>query len=48
LGNFKAWCKTRGCEWDADSLCCIKHTGLCARQLVHYLPGRPIFSLQSH
>ncbi|MEJ1242562.1 IS110 family transposase [Chryseolinea sp. T2] len=40
--NFKAWCKTHGCECDLDSLCCMEHTGLYTRQLVHYLLSRQV------
>jgi len=40
--NFKAWCKTHGCECDQQSLCCMEHTGLYTRQLVHYLLSRQV------
>lgn len=40
--NFKAWCKTHGCECDHQSLCCMEHTGLYTRQIVHYLLSRQV------
>jgi transposase len=40
--NFKTWCKTHSCECDDHSLCCMEHTGLYTRQLVHYLLGRQV------
>ncbi|WP_276373352.1 IS110 family transposase [Chryseolinea sp. H1M3-3] len=40
--NFKAWCKTHACECDHQSLCCMEHTGLYTRQLVHYLLSRQV------
>ena len=40
--NFKAWCKTHNCECDQQSLCCLEHTGLYTRLLVHYLLSRQV------
>jgi len=40
--SFKAWCKTHACECDQQSLCCMEHTGLYTRQLVHYLLTRQV------
>lgn len=40
--NLKAWCKTHKCECEGQSLCCLEHTGLYTRQLVHYLLSRQV------
>ena len=40
--HLKAWCKQMQCEWDSRSLCCMEHTGLYTRLLVHYLIGRDV------
>jgi transposase len=40
--TFKAWCKTHHCECDQHTLCCMEHTGLYTRQLVHYLMCRSV------
>lgn len=39
---MKAWCKTHGCDCEQLTLCCMEHTGLYTRQLVHYLLSRQV------
>src|SRR6187402_194445 len=39
---LKAWCKQVGCECDHHTLCCMEHTGLYTRLLVHYLISREV------
>ena len=40
--RMKAWAKQHGCEAGNDTLCCLEHTGLYTRQLVHYLLARDV------
>lgn len=40
--RMKAWLKQQGCEAGTDTLCCLEHTGLYTRQLVHYLLARDV------
>lgn len=40
--HLKRWCKETGCECDQDTLCCMEHTGLYTRLLVHYLVSREV------
>lgn len=40
--RMKAWAKQHGCEAGNDTLCCMEHTGLYTRQLVHYLLARDV------
>ncbi|WP_162056187.1 IS110 family RNA-guided transposase [Pontibacter pamirensis] len=40
--RMKAWLKQQGCEAGPDTLCCMEHTGLYTRQLVHYLLARDV------
>lgn len=40
--RMKAWLKQHGCQAAADTLCCLEHTGLYTRQLVHYLLAREV------
>jgi len=38
--HLKRWCKELKCECDSTTLCCLEHTGMYTRLLVHYLIGR--------
>lgn len=40
--HLKRWCKETGCECDEATLCCMEHTGLYTRLLVHYLVSREV------
>jgi transposase len=40
--HLKAWCKQMQCECDNHTLCCMEHTGLYTRLLVHYLISRDV------
>lgn len=40
--HLKRWCKEIGCECDQGTLCCMEHTGLYTRLLVHYLVSREV------
>ncbi len=40
--RMKAWLKQHGCEAGAETLCCLEHTGLYTRQVVHYLMARDV------
>ncbi|GAB3832330.1 IS110 family transposase [Pontibacter rugosus] len=40
--RMKAWMKQQGCEAGPDTLCCMEHTGMYTRQLVHYLLARQV------
>ncbi|QCR21471.1 transposase [Pontibacter sp. SGAir0037] len=40
--RMKAWLKQQGCEAGPETLCCLEHTGLYIRQLVHYLLAREV------
>jgi transposase len=40
--HLKAWCKQMKCECDHYTLCCMEHTGLYTRLLVHYLVSRQV------
>jgi transposase len=40
--HLKRWCKLQQCECDAQTLCCMEHTGLYTRLLVHYLVSREV------
>ena len=40
--HLKRWCKETGCECDQATLCCMEHTGLYTRLLVHYLVSREV------
>lgn len=40
--HLKRWCKETGCEFDQNTLCCMEHTGLYTRLLVHYLVSREV------
>ena len=40
--RMKAWLKQHGCEVGPETLCCLEHTGLYTRQLVHYLLARQV------
>jgi transposase len=40
--RLKGWCKQQGCDCDEHTLCCMEHTGLYTRQLVHYLLSRQV------
>ena len=40
--RMKAWLKQHGCEAGPDTLCCLEHTGLYTRQVVHYLMARDV------
>lgn len=40
--HLKSWCKEKQCECDRQTLCCMEHTGLYTRQLVHYLLSREV------
>lgn len=40
--HLKTWCKQFHCECDSHTLCCMEHTGLYTRLLVHYLVSRDV------
>ena len=40
--HLKRWCKEMGSECDEGTLCCMEHTGLYTRLLVHYLVSREV------
>jgi len=40
--HLKRWCKEIGSECDEHTLCCMEHTGLYTRLLVHYLVSREV------
>jgi transposase len=40
--HLKTWCKQHHCECDERTLCCMEHTGLYTRLLVHYLISREV------
>ena len=40
--RMKAWLKQHGCEAGPETLCCLEHTGLYTRQMVHYLMAREV------
>ncbi|WP_162055341.1 IS110 family RNA-guided transposase [Pontibacter pamirensis] len=40
--RMKAWLKQQGCEAGKETLCCMEHTGLYTRQLVHDLLARDV------
>src|SRR5687767_11291062 len=40
--HMKRWCKPQQCECDSSTLCCLEHTGLYTRLLVHYLVSREV------
>jgi len=40
--HLKKWCKEHLCECDHSTLCCMEHTGLYTRMLVHYLLSRSV------
>jgi transposase len=40
--HLKRWCKEQQCECDSSTLCCMEHTGLYTRLLVHYLLSRDV------
>lgn len=40
--HLKRWCKEMGSECDGKTLCCLEHTGLYTRLLVHYLLSREV------
>ena len=40
--HLKRWCKEQHCECDSTTLCCMEHTGLYTRLLVHYLLSRDV------
>jgi transposase len=40
--HLKRWCKEQQCECDSTTLCCMEHTGLYTRLLVHYLLSRDV------
>jgi transposase len=40
--HLKTWCKQIQCECDQQTLCCMEHTGLYTRLLVHYLLSRQV------
>lgn len=40
--HLKRWCKQTGCECDGTTLCCLEHTGIYTRLLVHYLVSREV------
>ncbi len=40
--HLKRWCKETGCECDGSTLCCLEHTGIYTRLLVHYLVSREV------
>lgn len=40
--HLKRWCKEMHCECDSSTLCCMEHTGLYTRLLVHYLLSREV------
>jgi transposase len=40
--HLKSWCKQMQCECDQQTLCCMEHTGLYTRLLVHYLVSRDV------
>lgn len=40
--HLKTWCKQMQCECDQHTLCCMEHTGLYTRLLVHYLISRDV------
>lgn len=40
--HLKRWCKQMGCECDNSTLCCLEHTGIYTRLLVHYLLSREV------
>lgn len=40
--HLKRWCKDLHCECDSCTLCCLEHTGMYTRLLVHYLLGREV------
>ena len=40
--KLKQWCKQHDCECDASVLCCMEHTGMYTRLLVHYLISREV------
>lgn len=40
--HLKRWCKLQQSECDGRTLCCMEHTGLYTRLLVHYLISREV------
>lgn len=40
--RMKTWLKQHGCEAGPETLCCLEHTGLYTRQVVHYLIARDV------
>lgn len=40
--HLKSWCKEKQCECNEQTLCCMEHTGLYTRPLVHYLVSREV------
>lgn len=40
--HLKRWCKEMGSDCDGKTLCCMEHTGLYTRLLVHYLVSREV------
>lgn len=40
--HLKLWCKQMKCECDSSTLCCLEHTGIYTRPLVHYLLSREV------
>ena len=40
--KLKQWCKQHDCECDHSVLCCMEHTGMYTRLLVHYLISRDV------
>jgi transposase len=40
--HMKRWCKQMDCECDSSTLCCMEHTGIYTRLLVHYLVSRDV------
>lgn len=40
--RMKIWLKQHGCEAGPETLCCLEHTGLYTRQVVHYLMARDV------
>jgi len=40
--QLKDWSKTHGNELSKDTLCCVGHTGLNTRELVHYLLSQEV------
>lgn len=41
--HLKRWCKQMECECDNSTLCCMEHTGIYTRPLVHYLLSREVW-----